>query len=303
MICTRLIRQKKTIQQIEYAIADIESTGTINLNSIKLIETSINKFDAEKKDAQAKGTKSVIWGWISKRLEEMWNIIIKFTTYMSEQTMSYYNRSNNMDSESSILKKPANYRETSFALTSETNVSVAGLAMLDYGRQNPTNTLNYLKNQGIQTIFGLEARAEFMRIATNLGLKYIDVTIPDFSAPDVVLYDQIYDEILAQARTGKKVAIHCFGGIGRTGTVLAAMKLKELSMLDDFFCPETAQKPSLCLNTKCTDNVRRAVLEIRKTPGNQHAIETAEQIHSLIKYEALLRERGHQLTAGHGLGA
>jgi len=81
------------------------------------------------------------------------------------------------------------------------------------------------------------------------------------------------------------------------------MKLKELSMLDDFFCPETAQKPSLCLNTKCTDNVRRAVLEIRKTPGNQHAIETAEQIHSLIKYEALLRERGHQLTAGHGLGA
>lgn len=44
--------------------------------------------------------------------------------------------------------------------------------------------------------------------------------IPDFSIPDVRGMRQILDELDAALQAGHRVYLHCFGGLGRTGTVV-----------------------------------------------------------------------------------
>ena len=187
---------------------------------------------------------------------------------------------------------PKYYRETPFILPSGTTVWVAGLAKPNYGGQDPSLAMAYLKEQGIQTVFGLEASPIFQKIAKTVGIDYFDVSIPDFTAPNLALYDRVYDEILWQAEAGKKVAIHCYGGMGRTGTVLAAIKLRELAMSETFYDHQHTENKVYCYPAQsCTENVRDAVLAIRKIPESDHAIEDPAQIESLCEYERLLRSR------------
>ena len=189
------------------------------------------------------------------------------------------------------MKKPAYYRETLFFTPTGKQVLVAGLAKLNYGGQNPYEVMAYLKDHGIYTIFGLEASPEFLVIAKELELNYVDVTIPDFTAPSLSIYDRVYDEILSQEKCGKKVAIHCHGGMGRTGTVLAAIKLREMSMHKAFFEP-IGPRVECYPSKSCTQQVCDAVFAIRSIPGSEHAIEDPVQIESLCNYEIILRNKG-----------
>lgn len=189
---------------------------------------------------------------------------------------------------------PQKYRETSYDFGLGKDVYVAGLARLDYGGQNIEETLMYLKKRDINTIFGLDASSKFIIIAHKLGLNYVDVTIKDFSAPDISLYDFIYKQIIEEEANGKKVAIHCFGGIGRTGTILAALKLKEFAQLECFYEEEPLKNTIIDLPysqgpISCTLNVRNAIIAVREVPGSEKAVEAEVQVQSLCQYEQQLR--------------
>ncbi len=191
---------------------------------------------------------------------------------------------------------PYNYRETPFNFGLRERTWVTALARPDFGEQDPNYALNYLKEHQVGTIFGLDASPELITLAKRLGMDYVDVTIPDFSAPNIELFDQIYNKIIEQAVAGKKVAIHCQGGNGRTGTVLAAMKLKELSANALFYASDNTMNNYISVTCRerdivpCTANVRAAVLAIRRTEGNEAAVEVEIQIDSLCRYETFLRK-------------
>lgn len=65
-------------------------------------------------------------------------------------------------------------------------------------------------------------------ICDSLGIRFLSFPIRDRSVPDSPLeLASLVREVHANLRDGKAVAIHCHGGIGRTG-IVAACVLNEL---------------------------------------------------------------------------
>ena len=80
----------------------------------------------------------------------------------------------------------------------------------------------FLRSQGIGSIItlfdkSLEPNPE------DLGFQYLFVSTPNFQPPPNLL--RIVTFIEAQVGQNRGVLVHCFAGIGRTGTVLAAWLL------------------------------------------------------------------------------
>lgn len=197
------------------------------------------------------------------------------------------------------IQNPFEYRETRFTLPDGRSVRVAGLARPDASGQKPKDVFQYLKDHDVQVIFGLDVSPDFPAIASSLGLTYINAEIEDFTAPPLDLYDNVYDEVIIQADFGKIIAIHCFGGHGRTGSVLAALKLREMSMSEFFYDMAKQTNRVYCYPSRnCTLNVSAAIENLRREPGNESIVESEIQVESLCQYEQILLER-HQHDKTH----
>ena len=98
------------------------------------------------------------------------------------------------------------------------------------------------------------------------GVEVLHSPIEDFTAPSLEQLLEILRWIDARVREGKKVLIHCLGGLGRSGTVAVAwvMYSKKLPLREAL----------------------RRVRSIR--PG---AVETPEQMEVLEELERFLRSR------------
>lgn len=93
------------------------------------------------------------------------------------------------------------------------------------------------------------------------GLEFLhSPPIPDFTAPSVEQLLEILRWIEERVREGKKVLIHCMGGLGRSGTVAVAWLMYSRGL-----------------------SLREALMEVRrKRPG---AVETQEQMEVLKELE------------------
>jgi atypical dual specificity phosphatase len=78
-----------------------------------------------------------------------------------------------------------------------------------------------LVRQGISVVVNLHERRHHPARLTRYGLTEIHLPVADFSAPRFEQLEAGVAAISEAIASGKRVAVHCGGGLGRTGTLLA----------------------------------------------------------------------------------
>ena len=207
------------------------------------------------------------------------------------------------------MPKPTQFRAIKYHIAGR-NIEVAGLARPGLrGKQTEDAVVTYLQTHQFHTLISLEDPTKNL-IANNIisakqDMQYNQTyAVADFQPPSIDAMEGIYTIVRDNALNGKKTAIHCAAGLGRTGSILAALKLKELmlAMPSDELNNALNYKNQLIqlgehaegyrkdYKWQCTSLVKQAVEAIRSQGGSYHVdyVENEEQLDRLCEYQAYL---------------
>jgi len=128
------------------------------------------------------------------------------------------------------------------------------------------------KEHGIRSIITIKEKplsSEWFK-SSGIGegmIDYFHLSIEDYGTPSVEDLDHVVNHISRQIDNGKPVMVHCSGGKGRTGTILAAYLIKKRNVL----------------------NAYQAIYKLRNIRGE--SIQSKDQENILFDYEKYLSER------------
>ncbi|MDK2870190.1 MAG: hypothetical protein PWP39_1425 [Pyrococcus sp.] len=108
-----------------------------------------------------------------------------------------------------------------------------------------------------------EFELEYDLEKVRMEVEVLHVPIPDFTAPSIEELKYIVKWIDEKVKEGKKVLVHCYGGSGRSGTVVVAWLMYKYKL-----------------------PLKEALLEVRTLKPS--AVETRDQLEVLKEFEKLL---------------
>jgi atypical dual specificity phosphatase len=84
-----------------------------------------------------------------------------------------------------------------------------------------------LAQQGISVLVNLHEQAHGPSRLAPYGLRELHLPVVDFTAPSPEQLEQGVATIVQARAAGQRVAVHCGGGLGRTGTLLACYLVQQ----------------------------------------------------------------------------
>jgi len=87
--------------------------------------------------------------------------------------------------------------------------------------------LRELVGHGIGLVVNLHERPHAPELISRLGLRVEHLPVDDFTAPSMAIIERAVEQIDGALEAGVPVAVHCAAGLGRTGTLLACVLVKE----------------------------------------------------------------------------
>lgn len=123
-------------------------------------------------------------------------------------------------------------------------------------------------HHGIRSIVTIREKPLPARWFENVKIEYFYLDVRDYGAPSLEKLDYVVNYITREINRGKPVMVHCCGGKGRTGTILAGYLMKQKDGID----------------------ARRAIYRLRSVRGE--VIESKEQMTILYRYESYLKNQG-----------
>ena len=115
--------------------------------------------------------------------------------------------------------------------------------------------------KGFRILVSLERREDISEIE-KIGFQVYSIFVQDFTSPSIEQFEE-FNSIIDKHDT-EPILVHCTGGLGRTGTMLASYLIKRKSM-----------------------TAKQAIEFIRSKKDG--AVETREQEETLERYEKYLR--------------
>jgi len=123
-----------------------------------------------------------------------------------------------------------------------------------------------LARQGVTVVINLHQRAHRPDRLKQFGLTEVHLPVADFTAPSPAQLAACIEAIEQVLDDGRKVAVHCGGGLGRTGTLLACYLVWRGMSADD------------------------AIERVRSVrPGS---IETRQQVQAVFAYSRMRNQHG-----------
>lgn len=81
--------------------------------------------------------------------------------------------------------------------------------------------LSELRDLGIEALVSLDEEGVPLHLVAEYGLHYLHLPIPDFHPPTLQQAERFIAFAKAQRAENRQITVHCRGGYGRTGTMMA----------------------------------------------------------------------------------
>lgn len=121
------------------------------------------------------------------------------------------------------------------------------------------------REAGITAVVTLTEQVLPRPMLAEAGLRGLHIPIPDYHAPSIAEMDRFVAFVDEERRQGGAVLAHCYAGIGRTGTMLAAYLVSQ------------------------GRDAREAIAEVRRR--RRGSIETNAQEAAVLEYERHVKSR------------